>query len=151
MEKAELRRQREIEKWERERAKPKKNWYFAWLVFVVCLIYATDEIASQIGTLMKTEIANDLFASFGQSSVGMLDILGVMAIPFQVVCMFYKPLADKWGRKTFLVRANSVCELMVARGVSKVCCRAANIVNISLEIGHFGDEFCLAENAFFTS
>ena len=103
MEKAELRRQREIEKWERERAKPKKNWYFAWLVFVVCLIYATDEIASQIGTLMKTEIANDLFASFGQSSVGMLDILGVMAIPFQVVCMFYKPLADKWGRKTFLV------------------------------------------------
>ena len=103
MEKAELRRQREIERWERERAKPKKNWYFAWLVFVVCLIYATDEIASQIGTLMKTEIANDLFASFGQSSVGMLDILGVMAIPFQVDCMFYKPLADKWGRKTFLV------------------------------------------------
>ena len=103
MNKKELSRQREIERWERERAKPKKNWYFAWLVFVVCLIYATDEIASQIGTLMKTEIANDLFASFGQSSVGMLDILGVMAIPFQVVCMFYKPLADKWGRKTFLV------------------------------------------------
>ena len=103
MTKKELSRKREIERWERERAKPKKNWYFAWLVFVVCLIYATDEIASQIGTLMKTEIANDLFASFGQSSVGMLDILGVMAIPFQVVCMFYKPLADKWGRKTFLV------------------------------------------------
>ena len=103
MTKKELRRQREIEYWERERAKPKKNWYFAWLVFVVCLIYATDEIASQIAPLMKTEIANDLFASFGESSVGMLDILSVMAIPFQVVCMFYKPLADKLGRKTFLV------------------------------------------------
>ena len=103
MNKKELRRQREIERWERERAKPKKSWYFVWLVFVICLIYATDEIASQIGPLMKTEIANDLFASFGESSVGMLDILGVMAIPFQVVCMFYKPLADKLGRKTFLV------------------------------------------------
>ena len=103
MTKKELRRQREIEYWKRERAKPKKNWYFAWLVFVVCLIYATDEIASQIAPLMKTEIANDLFASFGESSVGMLDILSVMAIPFQVVCMFYKPLADKLGRKTFLV------------------------------------------------
>ena len=103
MNKKEIRKQREIERWERERAKPKKSWYFAWLVFVICLIYATDEIASQIGPLMKTEIANDLFASFGESSVGMLDILGVMAIPFQVVCMFYKPLADKWGRKTFLV------------------------------------------------
>ena len=52
MNKKELRRQREIERWECERAKPKKNWYFAWLVFVVCLIYATDEIASQIGPPM---------------------------------------------------------------------------------------------------
>ena len=104
MNKKELARQKEIEKWERERAKPKRSWYFAWLVFVVCLIYATDEIASQIGTLMKTEIAYDLFyPTFGESSVGVLDILGVLAIPFQVVCMFYKPLADKWGRKTFLV------------------------------------------------
>ena len=104
MSKKELARQKEIEKWERERAKPKRSWYFAWLVFVVCLIYATDEIASQIGTLMKTEIAYDLFYPiFGESSVGVLDILGVLAIPFQVVCMFYKPLADKWGRKTFLV------------------------------------------------
>ena len=68
MNKKELMRQREIEHWERERARPKKNGYFAWLVFVICLIYATDEIASQIGPLMKTEIANDLFASFGESS-----------------------------------------------------------------------------------
>ena len=103
MERRELMRQREIERWERERARPKKSGYFAWLVFIICLIYATDEIASQIGPLMKTEIANDLFASFGESSVGMLDILGVLAFPFQVVCMFYKPLADKWGRRTFLV------------------------------------------------
>lgn len=103
MDRKELCRQREIERWERERARPRRSGYFAWLVFVICLIYATDEIASQIGPLMKTEIANDLFASFGESSVGMLDILGVLAFPFQVVCMFYKPLADKWGRRTFLV------------------------------------------------
>lgn len=94
---------REIEKWEKEQAKPKQKGYFAWLIFVICLIYMTDEIASQIGTLMKTEIANDLFAKFGQSSVGMLDILSMIVVPFQVICLFYKPLADKLGRKTFLV------------------------------------------------
>ena len=99
----ELLRQREIKKWERERAKPQGKGYFVWLVFVICLIYMTDEIASQIGTLMKTEIANDLLSKFGQSSVGMLDILSMVVVPFQVVCLFYKPLADKLGRKTFLV------------------------------------------------
>ena len=103
MTRKELSRQREIAKWERERAKPKGRGYFAWLVFVICMIYATDEIASQIGPLMKTEIANDLLASFGESSIGVFDILSMVAVPFQVICMFYKPLADKWGRKKFLI------------------------------------------------
>lgn len=94
---------KEIEKWEREKAKPKKSTYLASLIFIITLIYITDEVASQIGTLMKTEIANDLLASFGQSSVGMFDVLSMVVVPFQVVCLFYKPLADRWGRKKFLV------------------------------------------------
>ena len=94
---------REIARWEREKAKPRTRGYFVWLVFVICLIYMTDEIASQIGTLMKTEIANDLLASFGDRSVGVLDIVSMVVVPFQIVCMFYKPLSDKWGRKKFLV------------------------------------------------
>lgn len=94
---------KEIAYWERERNRPKLKGYFAWLVFVICLIYMTDEVASQIGTLMKTEIANDLLASFGESSAGMLAIVEMVVVPFQILCMFYKPLADKWGRKRFLV------------------------------------------------
>ena len=103
MDKREIRRQKEIQKWEKEKARPKQNTYFIWLVFVISLIYMTDEVASQIGTLMKTEIANDLLSSFGESSVGMLELLSVVVLPFQGICMFYKPLADKWGRKKFLV------------------------------------------------
>ena len=94
---------KEIQKWEREKAKQKKSTYLASLIFIITLIYITDEVASQIGTLMKTEIANDLLASFGQSSVGMLDVLSMVVVPFQIVCLFYKPLADRWGRKKFLV------------------------------------------------
>lgn len=99
--KLQARREKEILRWEKEKARPKKNLYFVYLVFIISLIYATDEIASQIGTLMKTEIANDLFDS--DKSVGLLNLLTVFAIPFQAIGLLYRPLADRWGRKTFLV------------------------------------------------
>lgn len=95
------RREKEILRWEKEKAKPKKNFYFVYLVFIIALIYATDEIASQIGTLMKTEIANDLFDS--DKAAGLLDVLSIFAIPFQAIGLLYRPLADRWGRKTFLI------------------------------------------------
>ena len=98
-----LKREKEIRKWEKEKARPKRNYYFAYLVLIICIIYATDEIASQIGTLMKTEIANDLFSKFGESSVGLLDILSILVVPFQALGLLYRPLADKWGRKKFLI------------------------------------------------
>ncbi len=96
-------RLKEIEKWEKEQAKPKKKFYFAYLVLIISLIYATDEIASQIGMLMKTEIANDLLANFGKSSVGVLDIISALVVPFQALGLIYRPLADRWGRKKFLL------------------------------------------------
>ena len=96
-------REKEILKWEKEKAKPRKNLYFVYLVFIIALIYATDEIASQIGMLMKSEIAADLFAKHGDSSVGMLDLVSSLAIPFQAIGLLYRPLADRWGRKKFLI------------------------------------------------
>lgn len=101
--KQQKKREKEIAKWKKEKARPKKNYYFAYLVLIICIIYATDEIASQISTLMKTEIANDLFAKFGESSVGLLDILSILVVPFQALGLLYRPLADKWGRKKFLI------------------------------------------------
>jgi MFS family permease len=101
--KLKVRREREILRWEKEKARPQKNLYFAYLVFIIALIYATDEIASQIGMLMKSEIAADLFAKHGDSSVGMLDLVSALAIPFQAVGLLYRPLAARWGRKKFLI------------------------------------------------
>lgn len=103
LKKQQFKREKEIRKWEKEKARPKRNLYFVYLVFIIALIYATDEIASQIGTLMKTEIANDLFSKYGESSVGLLDILSVVAVPFQALGLLYRPLADRWGRKKFLI------------------------------------------------
>ena len=61
--KQQLRKEKEIRKWEKEKARPKRSYYIVYLIFIIALIYAVDEIASQVGTLMKTEIANDLFNS----------------------------------------------------------------------------------------
>ncbi len=94
---------KELTRWEREKSRPKSRFYLVYLVFIISLIYITDEVASQIGTLMKTEIANDLFSKYGESSVGLLDILTMVVVPFQVLAIFYKPLADRFGRKTFLI------------------------------------------------
>ena len=99
--KKELRKAKEIAYWEKQKARPKGKTYFWYLVLIIALIYAVDEIASQISTLMKTEIANDLFQS--ASSVTILNLLQVVAVPFQVLGILYRPLADRFGRKTFLI------------------------------------------------
>ncbi len=83
--------------------KKQSRRYLWYLIFIITLIYTVDEIASQIGMLMKTEIAGDLFARFGNSSVSALEILGAIGMPFQILGLLYRPLADKYGRKPFLV------------------------------------------------
>lgn len=103
LQKKQAKREKEIRKWKKEKSRPKRNLYFIYLVFIIALIYATDEIASQIGTLMKTEIANDLFSKYGESSIGLLDILSIIAVPFQALGLLYRPLADRWGRKKLLI------------------------------------------------
>ncbi len=102
LEKQSLKREKEIQKWEKEKLRPKRKYYLVYLILIICIIYATDEIASQIGTLMKTEIANDFFASH-KGSVGLLDILSLLVVPFQALGLLYRPLADKLGRKLFLI------------------------------------------------
>ena len=99
--KLQMKREKEIKKWEKEKARRKPSNYFWYLVLIISLIYATDEIASQIGTLMKTEIATDLFSS--DNSIGILDIISVLTVPFQALGLLYRPLADRWGRKKFLI------------------------------------------------
>ncbi len=98
-----IRKEREIKKWEKDLNRPRFKGYVVYLIFIITLIYTIDEIASQIGMLMKTEIANDLFSLFGESSVSALEILGMIGVPFQLLGLLYRPLADRFGRKLFLI------------------------------------------------
>ena len=99
--KKQLRKEKELKYWEKQKARPKGKTYFWYLVLIIALIYAVDEIASQIGSLMQTEIANDFFKS--ESAVTLLGLLQIVAIPFQIIGILYRPLADRFGRKVFLI------------------------------------------------
>ena len=99
--KKQLHKEKELKYWEKQKARPKGNTYFWYLVLIIAMIYAVDEIASQIGSLMQTEIANDFIQS--KSAVTFLNLLQIIAIPFQIVGILYRPLADRFGRKTFLI------------------------------------------------
>ncbi len=104
LQKMQTKREKEIKKWEKEKAKPKSSFYFPYLVLIITLIYSIDEIASQIGTLMKTEIASDLlYQTFGEKSITMLDTFSIPLYAVSALGLFYRPLADRWGRKKFLV------------------------------------------------
>ncbi|MCR5041899.1 MAG: MFS transporter [Clostridia bacterium] len=101
--KAALRKQREIAKWEKEKARPKRRTYLIYMVFLICLVYITDEIASQICAQMKTEIAADLFSGFGDKSLSTLGSLELLSYPCIAISLFYKTLSDRYGRRLFLV------------------------------------------------
>ncbi len=101
--KQQQKREKEILKWEKEKARPKRNTYFIYLVFIITLIYSVDEIASQISTQMQSDIAKDLFGGFEEKSNGIFNILQMAVFPFSAIGLLYRPLADRYGRKIFLL------------------------------------------------
>lgn len=96
-------REQQISKIKEALSQKKPNGYVAYLVFIICLVYITDELASNICTQMKTEIANTLFAGFGEGSLAKLELLGLVSYPCIAISLFYRTLSDRMGRKPFLV------------------------------------------------
>ena len=101
--KAALKKQREAAKWEKEKARPRHRTYLLYMILIICLVYITDEIASQICVQMKTEIAGTLFARFGDKSLSTLGTLELLSYPCIAISLFYKTLSDRFGRRLFLV------------------------------------------------
>ena len=44
-----------------------------------------------------------LLGPSGSGKTTLLNILGVLGVPFQALGLLYRPFADRWGRKTFLI------------------------------------------------
>lgn len=107
-EKLEKRRQkekRELARLEMELARPQKAGYLYYLIFILCIIYITDEVATQIGTQMQSVIAQSLFAPiFGADvAVARMGALGMITMIGTPLSIMYKPLSDRYGRRIFLI------------------------------------------------
>jgi len=94
--------QKEIAKWEKEKAKPKLKGYIFYFLFVITIVYIVDEITTQIGGQLEN-LLQIVFDLKGETGTAALKILGFISIIASAAALFYKPLSDRFGRKIFLV------------------------------------------------
>ena len=93
------REQKELLKWRREQARPKRKFYLLYLIVVLSLVFIMDSVATDICTKMKAEICAYLF----DGSTAVMDLLGMLASAVMIAGAIYKSMADRFGRKIFLV------------------------------------------------
>ena len=98
-------KQKEIARWEKERAKPKGPGYMAYFVLIITVIYLADEVVSQIGGQMQAVIASQIFAPVvgEEFAVARMSAFGIVTMAAAAVAFLYRPLCDRYGRRPFLI------------------------------------------------
>jgi len=105
MDKQALKEAEEILRRERQLARPKSRGYLYYLLLIISVVYISDELASSIGMQMQSVIAQVIFAPvFGPGvAVARMSALASVTMLASLLAMLYKPLADRYGRKPFLI------------------------------------------------
>ena len=101
-----LRKQREraeIARLEAEKARPKRKYYPIYFIFVVSIVCLVDEVTTNSGKFMGTIIADYFFDNGSAQANTIKTIVDYVIIMFSGAAMVLKPLADRYGRKKFLV------------------------------------------------
>lgn len=103
----EARDKKELARLEKEKLRPKRKTYFWYLIVALCLIYIVDEVATSLPNAMVVEINQEFFVqglglsvSDGRSKLSLMEMLANICL---VIGFFYKTLADRFGRKPFLI------------------------------------------------
>ena len=112
IEKRKLREGKELARRERQLNARNNRFYLIYLFMILALIYITDEIASTISIQFQTNIVTEFFVEkmgmeYGEG-LSIFSGLGFITYPVTVLIVFYRPLADRFGRKPFLI-VNTFC------------------------------------------
>ena len=99
---------KEIERLEKASEFHKHKNYFLILIIVLSIVYIVDELASNVRSVVEVQTIRDLFNVIYPSSdydkasatLGFVTMAGYFSY---LVSPFYKSLADKIGRKPFLI------------------------------------------------
>lgn len=102
------REQREIARLEKAQKFHRAKNYFIILIVVLTIVYIVDELASNIrGTVASFTICDLFNTTFGtpeyDKASGTLDLVTTACYLIYLVSPFYKALADKYGRRLFLI------------------------------------------------
>ena len=98
---------KELEKRRKQLGKRKPRGYLLYLLVVLSIVYIVDEVTSAMGTSMQSEVVTEFFVKGrGMEFNTGLAAFTAMSAPLysmMILMPFYKSLADKYGRKLFLV------------------------------------------------
>ena len=98
---------RELERRKKQLAKKPYSAYLIVLCISIILIHIVDEISSNLGNMVQSSIVNDFFVNkMGMEYNEGLATMGTVALlvgQLNLIAPFYKALADRFGRKMFLV------------------------------------------------
>ena len=99
--------QKELVKRVKEYEKPITGKYLWFLMIVLAIVYIVDEVTSNIPSSLQSEVVEEFFVRGMDMDLttGVAALTGMMA-PFYAmlaISPFYKSLADRYGRRIFLV------------------------------------------------
>ncbi|MCI2111586.1 MAG: MFS transporter [Bacilli bacterium] len=107
---------REMGRLEKEKARPKGKGYLWYLIFFLCLVYIVDEVATGLHNGIVNEAVSSFFITSSDprlaseetsNGLGTFSTMEMVANILLVIGFFYKALADRFGRKPFLI-ANTI-------------------------------------------
>ena len=102
-----IRESRELERRKRELSQKHPRGYLWYLLVILSIVYIVDEITSAMGSSMQSEVVTDFFVKDRgmeyNTGLATFTAMGVPVYSVMILMPFYKSLADKYGRKLFLV------------------------------------------------
>lgn len=112
IEKKQRREAKELARRERQIKFKENKFYIFYLFMILSLVFITDEIASTISIQFQSNIVNEFFVNkmgmtYGEG-LSLFSALGILTYPISLLMVVYRPLADKYGRKPFLI-INTFC------------------------------------------
>ncbi len=118
------REEKELARRTKELGRKKPKGYLVYLLVVLSIVYIVDEITSAMGSSMQSEVVTDFFVKgMGMefnTGLAAFTAMGAPVYSVMILMPFYKSLADKYGRKLFLVLNT------VGMGIGLGICMAAN-------------------------